>query len=151
MRPDLVHGSTKAWEAVVSTAFRQPFADSHCKDLHGYSLRFLATFEARELDANNWVVDFGAFKSFKGWLEHTFDHTTMIAEDDPQLAYFQEGHKRGVLNLRVVKRVGCEAFALLVFEHLECWLKEKGYSPRVELMRVDVHEHALNSAYVRRR
>jgi 6-pyruvoyltetrahydropterin/6-carboxytetrahydropterin synthase len=30
-------------------------------------------------------MDFGGLKEFKEWLEHMFDHTLLVAEDDPQL------------------------------------------------------------------
>ena len=43
-----------------SAAFRQPFARSHCKFIHGYRLQAKFWFECEVLDNNNWVVDFGA-------------------------------------------------------------------------------------------
>lgn len=151
-RADLVFGSTKTYSAIFSTAFRQHRAiDSHCSFNHGYDLTFSATFEAHDLDDKNWVVDFGSLKSFKGWLEQMFDHTTMVANDDPQLAWFVEARDRGILDLRIVLATGCEAAALLVFEYLEWWLNAQGYTPRVELMKVEVREHEGNSAYVRKR
>ena len=150
-RTDIVYGSTKAWRATVSTAFRQWRADSHCNLNHGYALEFIATFEADELDSRYWVVDFGSLKSFKGWLERMFDHTTLVASDDPHLEWFRQAHERKILDLRVVEAAGCEATARLVFEYLEMWLTDNGYSPRVRLMKLEVREHENNSAYVRRR
>ena len=69
-----------------STAFRQWKADSHCSYIHGYALCFKVWFEG-ELDDKNWVIDFGCFKrnGVKEWLKGWFDHTTVIAEDDPEL------------------------------------------------------------------
>lgn len=150
-RDDIVYGSTKTYAASVglSTAFRQWAAASHCNKVHGYSLAFQATFEATELDHRNWVVDFGSLKSFKGWLERMFDHTTLVAEDDPQLDWFVEANRRGLLDLRQVMASGCEAIARLVFEYLEMWLTDNGYSPRVRLVKLEVREHDGNSAYVR--
>jgi 6-pyruvoyltetrahydropterin/6-carboxytetrahydropterin synthase len=147
-----VYGSTKTYKATagLSTAFRQWVADSHCAQLHGYALEFCVTFETIELDKRNWVVDFGSLKSFKGWLEDMFDHTTLVAEDDPQIDLFKEAHKRKILNMREVSASGCEAIARLVFEYLEGWLTDNGYSPRVSLVKVEVREHDGNSAYVRR-
>ena len=51
-----------------STAFRQHKADSHCRFIHGYALRFKVWFDG-ELDNRNWVVDFGCFKrnGVKDW------------------------------------------------------------------------------------
>jgi len=149
-RDDLVYGSTKTYSAFVSTAFRQHAADSHCSFNHGYDLGFEATFEARELDARNWVVDFGSLKSFKGWLERMFDHTTLVAANDPMLSWFEEGDRREILDLRIVEATGCEACARLTFEYLEMWLVDNGYAPRVTLVKLEVREHTGNSAYVRK-
>ena len=150
-RDDIVYGSTKSYIATTSTAFRQWVALSHCNTIHGYSLTFKATFEADELDARSWVVDFGSLKSFKGWLEKTFDHTTLVSADDPQLDWFKEAHNRKIIDMREVEATGCEATARMVFEYLEMWLKDNGYTPRVRLVRIDVSEHQGNSAYVRLR
>ena len=57
--------STKVLE-LGSCAFRQPRAShSHCRFVHGYKLSAKFWFEAKELDENNWVVDFGGLKDFK--------------------------------------------------------------------------------------
>lgn len=152
-RDDLIYGSTKTYTASVglSTAFRQPGASSHCHWNHGYSLQFSSTFETTELDNNNWVVDFGGLKDFRGWLQHMFDHTTVVTVDDPHMDWYREAKRLDMIDLRVVPAVGCEAFALLAFERLELWLVDTGHSPRVWLARLEVREHEGNSAYVRRR
>ena len=140
--------STKTFghEAGFSCAFRQHRAESHCRLLHGYALAFDFVFEATELDVRNWVVDFGGLKSLKGILEDTFDHKTIVAEDDPNLAWFSEGYRLGVLDLVVVPAAGCEMFAQMVYEVTEQWLKDAGYGGRVTLRSVRVSEHGSNSA-----
>jgi 6-pyruvoyltetrahydropterin/6-carboxytetrahydropterin synthase len=148
-RNDIVYGSTKAYRATVSTAFRQWKAESHCNKNHGYDLEFEATFETERLDKRSWVVDFGSLKSFKGWLEAMFDHTTLVAEDDPQMEWFKKAHELKIIDMREVVATGCEATARLCFEQLESWLTDNGYSPRVRLVKLEVKEHANNSAYVR--
>lgn len=142
------HLSTKTYghNIGLSCAFRQWRADSHCRLLHGYALAFKFTFEADELDARNWVVDFGSMKSLKGTLERTFDHTTIVAEDDPELDWFKEAEARGILRLIVLPAGGCEKFAEYVFGVTEIWLTDNGYSPRVKLRSVEVMEHGANSA-----
>jgi 6-pyruvoyltetrahydropterin/6-carboxytetrahydropterin synthase len=145
-RPDIIYGSTKSYIATTSTAFRQWIADSHCNKEHGYSLTFEATFESNELDHRNWVVDFGSLKSFKGWIDKMFDHTMLVAEDDPELTWFKVAHDRKIIDLREVVSTGCEATARLVFEYLEIWLVDNGYSPRVWLEQLEVSEHQGNSA-----
>jgi 6-pyruvoyltetrahydropterin/6-carboxytetrahydropterin synthase len=140
--------STKYYghEVGFSCAFRQPRAHSHCRFVHGYSLAFKFVFSADSLDERGWVVDFGSLKSLKGWLESTFDHKTIIAEDDPHLEYFKKGHELGVLDLIVLPAAGCERFAEYVFGAAEVWLQDNGYAPRVTLDSVTVMEHGANSA-----
>lgn len=148
-RDDIIYGSTKMWARLSSTTFRQWKADSHCNVDHGYDLEFEATFEAKELDRRNWVVDFGSLKSFKGWLEKMFDHTSLVAEDDPHIDWFREAHSRGIKDIREVISTGCESTARMCFEFMESWLLDNGYSPRVKLVKFEVREHDGNSAYVR--
>lgn len=142
------HQSTKNYghELGFSCAFRQWKADSHCRLIHGYALAFKFIFEADELDARNWVVDFGGLKDLKGLLEDTFDHKTCIAEDDPHLEYFIQGMALGVLDLVVLPAGGCEKFAEMIYEVTEQWMFDAGFSPRCRLVSVEVSEHGANSA-----
>lgn len=145
----LMFGSTKRYSPGFSCAFAQWQADSHCKYLHGYALEFEFTFEAEELDARNWVVDFGALKPVKSWLESMYDHTTLVARDNPNLDYYRALDGRGQLQLREVDATGCEATALEVFRYTELWLLGSGFGPRCRVVKVEVREHTGNSAYVR--
>ncbi|AZF88121.1 queuosine biosynthesis protein [Microcystis phage Me-ZS1] len=144
--------STKTFghDVGLSCAFRQWRAHSHCRLIHGYSLRFDFVFAADELDVRNWVVDFGGMKHLKGILEDNFDHTTIVAEDDPEIEWFREANRRGILRLVEMPRVGCESVAEFVFDVTEQWLKDAGYGDRVKLVEVRVHEHGANSAFYRR-
>lgn len=147
----LIYGSTKTYKASLglSTTFRQHKAKSHCRRTHGYALEFSATFEADTLDGNNWVVDFGALKSFKEWLVNQFDHTTLVAKDDPELSRYVDLAEHDLIDLRVVDGTGCEMVSRLVFSRLDEWLGEEGHAPRVRLVKLEVREHDGNSAYVR--
>lgn len=140
--------STKTYghEVGLSAAFRQHRAHSHCQYLHGYALSIKLVFAAQELDRNNWVVDFGSLKSFKQQLVDTFDHKTLVAEDDPELETFRMLDRAGLLQLVVVPSTGCEAFAALIYECADLWLRDAGYAPRVQMDRVEVREHGANSA-----
>lgn len=104
----------------------------------GGSISVALTFQCVDLDANFWCVDFGNLKSFKSILEDNFDHTCLIAEDDPELPYYQQLHSLGVVQLRVFPEVGCEVFERYVAGAIEVWLKDNGYSPRVQLAEVSV-------------
>lgn len=143
-----MYKSTKTYghEIGLSACFRQWRAESHCRLLHGYALAVKFVFAAEGLDIRNWVVDFGSLKSLKGWLENTFDHTMLVAEDDPQWALFKQLEMAGVARMVTVPATGCEAFAELIYGATEIWLKDNGYSPRVKLISVEVREHGANSA-----
>ena len=129
-----------------STAFRQHKADSHCRFIHGYALRFKVWFDG-ELDHRNWVVDFGCFKrnGVKDWFKNMFDHTTIVAKDDPAILLFEEMDKQGLIQLRIMEDVGCEKFAEYVFKYLNEQIKTdtKG---RVKVHKVQCWEHGENMA-----
>lgn len=140
--------STKTYghEIGLSACFRQWRADSHCRLLHGYALKVRLEFEAEELDARHWVVDFGSLKSLKQRLEDTFDHKLLVAEDDPYRVALEALEASGLAEVVIVAATGCEAFARLIFESTEVWLRDAGYSPRVRMRSVEVSEHGANSA-----
>ena len=129
-----------------STAFRQHKADSHCRFIHGYALRFKVWFDG-ELDHRNWVVDFGCFKrnGVKDWFKNMFDHTTIVAKDDPAILLFEEMDKQGLIQLRIMEDVGCEKFAEYVFKYLNKKVKEET-KDRVKVHKVQCWEHGENMA-----
>ena len=124
---------------------RQWMAESHCKFVHGYSRDFHFEFKATELTAEMWVMDFGGLKEVKTWLEHWFDHTFLVAENDPHLNEFQKLDAIGVIQLRVLPNPGMEGTALFVFEHVNNIVK-KLTNNRVYVNRVEVFENEKNSA-----
>lgn len=145
--------STKTYgnDRGLSCAFRQWKAkDSHCRFIHGYSLGFKFTFAAQDMDERGWVVDFGGLKGLWAILEDTFDHKLLVAEDDPWLDVFRDldAPLQGAacVQMVVVPATGCEAFARMVFDVTEQWLKDAGFSPRCRLVSVEVSEHGANSA-----
>jgi 6-pyruvoyltetrahydropterin/6-carboxytetrahydropterin synthase len=116
-------------------------------------------------------MDFGGLKLFKEWADSMFDHTLVIAQDDPMLSVFKDlamqvsmgshdpesavPHERGaVCDLRVVEGVGCEMFAKLCYDEMSRILAElkKGSVGRypvnnsVRLVSAEVFEHGANSA-----
>lgn len=125
-----------------SCAFRQWRADSHCNLIHGYALGFEVTFESETLDDRNWVIDFGDLGVLKQYLKDTFDHTTVIAEDDPMIQDFIYLKDKELIDLRIMSNVGCEAFAQEVYE----FCRERYESQRVSVKSVRVFEHGANSA-----
>ena len=145
--------SSKVYDG-FSTCFRQWRAVStHCKFLHGYGVSFKVTF-AGEIDDRNWVFDFGGMKrSFntienrepKQWMDWLLDHTTIIAEDDPELEQFKELDKRGIIQLRVIPATGAERFAQYLFDNLNEFINLET-NGRVRVSAVEFREHGKNSA-----
>ncbi len=145
--PRELYRSTKTYDHSegLSCCFRQWRAASHCRLVHGYALAFKFVFATDRLDERNWCFDFGGMKPIRAWLHDTFDHTMIVAEDDPSLATFQALAQEGLVALRVLPAVGCEATARYVFEYAATYVAgETG--GRVWLESVEVREHGGNSA-----
>jgi 6-pyruvoyltetrahydropterin/6-carboxytetrahydropterin synthase len=155
--------STKTYgnDRGLSCCFRQwRSTHSHCSLLHGYSIGVRVVFECETLDERNWVMDFGGLDKFKRWLEHMFDHTLLIAEDDPYLETFKKLSEVGTLNgpeysalfdLRIVPAVGCERFSQLAYDKLTEMLEEDRkngtlLNKTVRVKSLEVFEHGANSA-----
>jgi 6-pyruvoyltetrahydropterin/6-carboxytetrahydropterin synthase len=145
--------STKVFDG-YSTVFRQWKAEgTHCKFLHGYGVSFKVWFEG-ELDERNWVWDFGGMKRAKGtidgmnpkaWMDYMFDHTTIVAEDDPYLDVFQELNSLDIIQLRVIPATGAEQFAKYIYEKLNTFIQEET-NGRVKVVQVEFREHEKNTA-----
>ena len=137
--------STKVIE-LGSCAFRQPLAhNTRCQLLHGYKLTAKFWFGASELDDRNWVVNFGGLKELKALLQHQFDHTLCIAANDPLLSLFQELHKQGGCDLRIMEGVGIEKTAEWCALAADEFIR-KSTNNRCWVDQVEVFEHELNSA-----
>ena len=129
-----------------STAFRQWRADSHCKLIHGYRLQCKLWFTAEELDDKNWIYDFGGCKEIKNILEKQYDHTTVVAADDPELDTFKLMSEKGMIDLRIAEKgVGIERTAEWVYENANKFVTEQTNN-RVRIIKVEVWEHEGNSA-----
>tara|TARA_B100000941_G_scaffold59336_1_gene38881 strand:- start:1945 stop:2376 length:432 start_codon:yes stop_codon:yes gene_type:complete len=124
-----------------SCAFRQWSADSHCKNLHGYSLGFKIVLESPALDINNWVYDFGNFEFLDKWLSENFDHTLLIAKDDPEFELLMSLNNI-TAKVIVLDKISCEYFAEMTFKFIQQSLAKLD----VEVVSVEVSEHESNSA-----
>lgn len=144
MNPKLFR-STKRFTGFPCT-HRQWKAESHCRFVHGYSREFYFEFAASELTQEGWVVDFGGLKEIKNWLDEVFDHTFLVAQDDPELESFKELDKKGLIQLRVLPNPGMEGTALYVYEQASKLL-EKLYGKRAWITKVEVRENEKNSAF----
>lgn len=146
-QPQVIYRSTKTYDhnEGLSCCFRQWRADSHCNLLHGYALGFHFVFATRTLDDRNWCMDFGGLKAVRTWLHEMFDHTTLVAADDPHRSEFERLAMLGVLKIRVLPAVGCESIARYVHEHVGRIVRADT-GGRVWVESVEVREHSGNSA-----
>lgn len=145
--------STKLFDG-FSCVFRQWKAEgTHCRFLHGYGVSFRVWFEG-ELDERNWVWDFGGMKRAKGtidgmnpkaWMDYMFDHTTIIADNDPYLYTFKIMNSADIIQLRVIPAVGAEQFAKYIYEKLNTFIQEET-DGRVKITKVEFMEHNKNTA-----
>lgn len=146
--------SSKVFDG-FSTVFRQWKAETtHCKYLHGYGVSFKLYFEG-ELDERNWVWDFGGMKrakekidgmSPKEWMDYMFDHTFIVAEDDPFKDSFLKMDGAGIAQVRIVPATGAEKFAEFIYLKVAPFI-EKETNGRVKVTKVKFMEHGKNAAY----
>ena len=145
--------STKVFDG-FSCCFRQWKAKTtHCRFMHGYGVSFKVWFEG-DLDERNWVWDFGGMKRAKtlidnmqpkAWMDYMFDHTVIVAKDDPMLNYFRNLNDYSVIQLRIVPATGAEKFSEFIFNKLNKFVKEETNN-RVKIKQVEFREHGKNSA-----
>tara|TARA_R110002072_G_scaffold302789_1_gene488745 strand:+ start:169 stop:633 length:465 start_codon:yes stop_codon:yes gene_type:complete len=145
--------STKVFDG-FSTVFRQWKASTtHCRFLHGYGISFKIWFEG-ELDERNWVWDFGGMKRAKGnidgmspkeWMDFMFDHTFIVAQDDPFKDSFLKMAEAEAAQVRVIPATGAEQFAKFIYDKVNPFI-ETETEGRVKVIKVEFREHSKNSA-----
>jgi len=146
--------SSKVFDG-FSTVFRQWKAETtHCRFVHGYGISFKVYFEG-DLDERNWVWDFGGMKraktkidgkSPKEWMDYMFDHTLIVAEDDPFKNAFLEMDRVGAAQVRVIPATGAEKFAEYIFNKINEFVQTETEG-RVRVTKVKFAEHGKNAAY----
>lgn len=99
------------------------------------------------MDRNGWVIDFGkgGFGRIREWLHATFDHTLLVAQDDPARDAFSRLGEVGVADVRVVPSTSCEGLAEYVF-HQASPMIDAATGGRCWILEVECLEHGANSA-----
>ena len=139
--------STKTYNQIGPVAYRQWRADSHCNLIHGYALSFHFEFECDTLDARNWCMDFCGLKPLKGLLEDWFDHTLLVAQDDPMREHLLNLGKLKLAKITEVEKTGCEGIADFLYEYINTiFLPNYGEKDRVWCSKVEVRETDANMA-----
>ena len=146
--------SSKVFDG-FSTVFRQWKAENtHCRFIHGYGVSFKVYFEGG-LDERNWVWDVGGMKRAKtlidgkqpkAWMDYMFDHTLIIAEDDPWVEAFRQMDEASVAQVRIIPATGAEKFSEYIYNKLNEFVKTETDN-RVRVTKVKFMEHGKNAAY----
>ncbi len=74
-----------------------------------------------------------------------FDHTLVIADDDPFKDSFLRMGQAGAAQVRVIDAVGAEKFAEFIWKKVNPFI-EAETDGRVKVTRVEFKEHSKNSA-----
>ena len=145
--------STKLFDG-FSCVFRQWKAkNTHCRFMHGYGVSFRVWFEG-SLDERNWVWDSGGMKraqtkidgmSPKAWMDYMFDHTILVAKDDPMLNLINDLEHNQIAQVRIVEATGAEKFAEFIFGKLNKFVQTET-DGRVRVAKVEFMEHGKNTA-----
>jgi len=108
-------------------------------------------FGTDDLDVRNWAADYGGLKELKAILEDQFDHTLLVAEDDPKLEIFKMLEREKLAKLTILPRIGCESLADMLYKYVngvyipDLWGKVE--ADRLWCYRVEVRETVANMAY----
>jgi hypothetical protein len=74
-----------------------------------------------------------------------FDHTYIIAEDDPFLPLAKGMDSGGIVQLRIVPATGAEQFAKYIYDKVSKFIKTETNN-RVRVVSVEFMEHNKNTA-----
>jgi 6-pyruvoyltetrahydropterin/6-carboxytetrahydropterin synthase len=108
-------------------------------------------FGANSLDVRNWVADYGGLRELKGFLQDQFDHTLLVAEDDPHKDWYLEANKLGIAKVIELPKLGCEGLADQLYKYVngvyipDMWGQSE--AERLWCFRVEVRETQTNMAY----
>ena len=152
MRDKFTVTKTYGHERGLSVCFRQWKAASHCRFLHGYALQFAFEFEcsAEHLSKEGWVIDFGRLGPLYLALTQNFDHTMIVAADDPEREAMLLLEKAGLAKVVICEYgASCEGMSRMAYDlAYRVLFKEAivGLPKHVRIARVTVSEHGSNSA-----
>ena len=142
--------STKEYVDAFPCAYRQFRADSHCNLIHGYAFSMKFYFGTNDLDARNWAADYGGLKELKKFLEDQFDHTLIVAQDDPEMETFKLLQEKKMAKIVILPSLGCESLADQLYKYVngiyipQMW--GPGEAARLWCYRVEVRETDANMA-----
>jgi 6-pyruvoyltetrahydropterin/6-carboxytetrahydropterin synthase len=143
--------STKEYHDAFPCAYRQWRADSHCNLIHGYSFSMKFYFGTNDLDVRNWAADYGGLKELKKILEDQFDHTLIVAADDPEMETYKLLEAKKMAKIVVLPKLGCEGLSDMLYKYVNGVYIPDMWGPseaaRLWCYRVEVRETQSNMAF----
>jgi 6-pyruvoyltetrahydropterin/6-carboxytetrahydropterin synthase len=108
-------------------------------------------FGTNDLDVRNWAADYGGLKELKKLLEDMFDHTLIVAQDDPELETFMLLQEKNMAKIIVLPALGCEALSDMLYKYINgCYIPDlwgEAEAKRLWCYRVEVRETQSNMAF----
>ena len=102
------------------------------------------TIGSDKLNEQNWVYDFGDFNFLEDWLREHFDHTLLVAINDPHKDEIKSLDKNKIARIVEVPEISCEKFAEMTFKFIDNHFNVNDYN--VKVLSVEVSEHPGNTA-----
>ena len=129
----------------IPLSHRQPLHSGRCSRLHGHSWAVTLTFEAKELDDNGFVIDFGDLHFLKDWIDQNLDHATALKKSDPLRQECERLQEMGLLKIFWVDSASCEGIAQFLYHTFQPMIEQKT-NGRVRIQSLRLDEDSKNSA-----
>ena len=129
----------------IPLSHRQPLHSGRCSRLHGHSWAITLTFEAKELDDNGFVIDFGDLHFLGDWIDENLDHATALKESDPMCTECEKLEEQGLLKIIWVQSASCEGIAHFLYHTFQPMIEQKT-NGRVRIQSLRLEEDSKNSA-----
>jgi 6-pyruvoyltetrahydropterin/6-carboxytetrahydropterin synthase len=94
-------------------------------------------------------MDFGGLKPLKEKLEDWFDHTLLVAQDDPMREHLLELGRLKLAKITEVEKTGCEGISDFLYEYINTIflpMYGKAEAERIWCSKVEVRETDANMA-----
>ena len=85
------------------------------------------------------MYDFGSFDFLKSFLKKNFDHTLLVASDDPEKDQLQQLDGT-VANVIILPKISCEMFAEMTFKFIKTYFLDNDIEVDIEYVKVAEHE-----------
>ena len=95
----------------------------------------------------NELMNLAKRNGIKEELANQFDHTTVVAADDPHIEIFKNMDKAGIIQLKIMKHVGCERFAEWVYNLINDKMQYET-DGRISVLKVESFEGGTNNSAI---